>query len=311
VEASAAARSSETRRTAADYAELGHQLGRRSAGVAPALRALEAEERQRTSAYRCPDCGDIVSRRSLLRFFWERAASGQEDNPLLKRFFARECYWPLLESRYHQVNDHRHVRKELSESLALLEALAAAVPDFGAHWHVVDLCCGRSLTSGLAALEHPGLAITAVDRLEPKFLPHFGAMGVRYVQLDVLAEWFPDELARLVAQAGRPVAVLGMHLCGALSLRAIEAFAHLGSAAVGAGADNRALVLSPCCLPSRAAGEAPAHVFASRDGAAQYAAWAAHLEAELRRASPDADVTAGPVAGILSPKNRIICASVR
>merc|ERR1711972_1263569 len=125
---------------------------------------------------------------------------------------------------------------------------------------------------------------------------HFGRAGVRYVQWDVLGPDFLHRLESLASEVDRPVAILGMHLCGALSLRAIEAFATLESAA--------ALVLAPCCLPSKKdTAVAPPALFESNDGDKQYAAWCSHLERAIREAVPNSCVTARTVDDILSPKN--------
>lgn len=290
---------SETRRTAADYAE-----SKRSARVVEALRALELEEVHRTAQYRCPVCGDVVRKRPLLAFFWERADRGEEDNSLLRRFFSNDCYRKLLQPAFHQINEIRPIRKELSESESMLEALLRAQSAFCRNWHVVDLCCGKSITAALVSLRYPEVTVSAVDKLAPRFLPHFSAYGdcrVKYTQIDVLDESFILQLEQLVRQAHRPTALLGMHLCGKLSLRAIEAYQCIESV--------RTLVLSPCCLPPKSDGASPPHLYATKGSEEQYRLWALHLEATLLEALPTAVVTYETVPDILSPRNVVICAS--
>eukprot|EP00434_Breviolum_minutum_P011015 symbB.v1.2.009718.t1/scaffold624.1/size179468/6 len=51
--------------------------------------------------------------------------------------------------------------------------------------------------------------------------PKIFATGLRH---DVLADDFLDVLAQRIETVGRPTAILGMHLCGRLSLQAIDAF---------------------------------------------------------------------------------------
>ena len=71
----------------------------------------------------------------------------------------------------------------------------------------------------------------------------------------------------------RHTAVLGMHLCGALSIQAIGAFEEIEAI--------DAIVLCPCCLPSKsAAGSDPAW-YASKKQDDQYAAWVKHLVAQV------------------------------
>mmetsp|Transcript_121735 Transcript_121735/g.378953 ORF Transcript_121735/g.378953 Transcript_121735/m.378953 type:complete len:187 (-) Transcript_121735:90-650(-) len=177
-------------------------------------------------------------------------------------------------------------------------------------------CCGSVLREvdhgrlGVAAV--PGgargaayeVSVSAVDRLEPRFLPHFGAgegCCVRYAQLDVLHESFLPELGRLVREESRPTALLGMHLCGKLSLRAIEAYAQLPEVLT--------VVLSPCCLPRKGDTESPQHLYATKDAAEQYRLWAQHLETLLRGATPAGQVAHQVLPEVLSPRNAVLWAT--
>jgi len=292
---------SETRRSAADYAE--EVESKRSLRVVSALRALEAKEVERTAQYRCPVCGDLIKKRPLLSSFWERAERGREDNVLLQRFFSTDCYRTLLHPRFHQINDARQIRKELTESVAILSALEAELPPFGCTYHVVDLCCGKSITAALLAMRYPGVTVSAIDKLEPRFVAHSNCdnkCGVHYSQLDVMSDHFVASLEYSVQQIGRPTVLLGMHLCGNLSVRAIQAFEQIEAVS--------AVVLSPCCLPGKGSKESPPHLFFTKDAAEQYQLWAQHLEDLLREAVPSARVTRGSVEDILSPKNNVMCA---
>mmetsp|Transcript_28149 Transcript_28149/g.51462 ORF Transcript_28149/g.51462 Transcript_28149/m.51462 type:complete len:287 (+) Transcript_28149:1-861(+) len=155
-----------------------------------------------------------------------------------------------------------------------------------AEWHVIDLCCGKSLTAALVALLFENAFVTCVDRITPSQLPHYeeaglGADRIRYVRVDMLAPGnesdptspFLSEVAAAVKEVGRPkVAVLGVHCCGVLSLKAIELYEHLGADCIH---------LMPCCMPSKKDGRFPKSIFESRDQAVQYVAWAEHLRARL------------------------------
>ena len=136
-------------------------------------------------------------------------------------------------------------------------------------------------------------------RQEPTFLPHFAAAdvpNVSYVRLNVLAADFADAMRDLVDGAGgHPTVVLGMHLCGLLSLAAI--------ALLEAVPRVEAVVLAPCCLPQRAKGAAvgtPAAVFEATAPDEQYAAWCAFLHSRLSAAAATSAATsaAGIHAGI-------------
>eukprot|EP00966_Prymnesium_polylepis_P097705 2263033-Prymnesium_polylepis.1 len=65
----------------------------------------------------------------------------------------------------------------------------------------------------------------------------------------------------------------------------------------------------PCCLPKQALGIAPAEVYESKRDTEQYAAWAAHLEARLRRGGHT--VARSEAKCMLSCKNELITAMKR
>jgi len=195
-------------RTAADYATL-HK-------VCPRLRAaLKAAEEVvlDDGIVGCCVCGARLRQHTKLSKLDGRCRLRKESCSFLVDF----------------VSENPRVVRKLSES----------------NFHVVDLCCGKSLTSALAALRHPGCLVTAVDRLPHRKLPHYAEAGlggsVKYSRLDVLAPGFLPTLADMIARIDRPTAVLGMHLCGRLSEQAAMLFRRCERAAL--------CVLSPCCLP--------------------------------------------------------------
>ncbi|CAK9066089.1 Phosphopyruvate hydratase, partial [Durusdinium trenchii] len=99
---------------------------------------------------------------------WGNVAKHVEGGPaetgsgLVLRFLqAKPQVWAaLLRPEYHTWHSHtKKFHKELSESLATL-----AEPTVTTAGHVVDLCCGKSLTSALLSLDSGACsAITAVD----------------------------------------------------------------------------------------------------------------------------------------------------
>lgn len=287
-------------KTAAQYAELHGAVE-----LAARLRELEAVELRRTASGRCPVCAACVSHRPKLAMLWTRAERGEETNGIVQRFFGRgeSAVMPLLSPQFHTLNDDADLSKKLSQSLAVIEALERQVSDLNG-WHVVDLCCGKSLTTSLIVQRHPYTVLTAVDRVPASHLPHYAEAGidtVTYSQADVLGESFLEELMDRVAKVRRPTAVLGMHLCGRLSERAIEAFR--GCALI------QVCVLSPCCLPH--ADDAPEALRPLyRNGVSseeQSCAWAAHLEGALS-AEPGAKVQRELIADIMSIKNTVLTA---
>ena len=256
---------------------------------------------------------------------------------LIADFFADPLVTPdviaaLSVPALHHINRSTRFTRELQEALAMLDSLRHCIGAIGAGatsaggaigagasgdgarareaerqpWHVVDLCCGKSYVSAVVSCVFPHFELTAVDRLSPSYIPHYreaGISNVRYSQQDILSAGFAETLASLVAEqlaAGRPTVVLGMHLCGLLSIRAIELFHELQCVA--------AIVLSPCCLPAaRQAQDTPPEVYAVKDPAEQYARWASFLERKLRGGANVA-CRRQVVEGLLSAKNSVLCA---
>lgn len=212
-------------------------------------------------------------------------------NPLLLGFFAdlsAATVDRLSVDELHHVSQRKGWTREVTEAIAMLNGLhsikaAATAVDPADNaddaWHVIDLCCGKSHVSALVGVLHPAMLVTAVDRMDPKFLPHYreaGLHNVQYAQLDVLAPSFAAKVESLIRLGRRRrVVVLGMHLCGLLSLAAINTFHALGAV--------HALVLAPCCLPSKSDGaDTPAAVYMPRDPAGKFAVWCDFLQEKLR-----------------------------
>lgn len=174
--------------------------------------------------------------------------------------------------------DEESAEEESAEKESAEEESAESGP-----WHVIDLCAGKGFLATLLAVLYPRMMVTAVDKFEPTFLPHYEAAGidnVRYAQLDVLAPNFVQALRTVIRTdgAGRRTIVLGMHLCGLLSLRAAELIRSLP--------EVEAVVLAPCCLPgAHQAEDTPREVFAAESQALQYRRWCRFVERKLREAA--------------------------
>lgn len=147
------------------------------------------------------------------------------------------------------------LRKELSEAYAVLEQLEASI---GGHQSagrelvaVVDLCCGKGFASLILACEFPNAQILGLDfdrRIDRQHAA--AATNLHFVHRDIfdhalegdLATWLADHGAR-----GGVCAAVGMHLCGALSPRAIHLF--------GAVPALDICIVAPCCLDRRFDGQ--------------------------------------------------------
>ena len=114
-----------------------------------------------------------------------------------------------------------------------------------------DLCSGKGITTALCgALDSKGSnnCFLAVDRMLPHTIPHFlNAKQIQYMCRDIMPEDIIAEMAEIVRdqthEQGRTCILVGMHLCGLLSERAIALFERIS--------EIKGLVLSPCCLPKK------------------------------------------------------------
>ena len=112
-----------------------------------------------------------------------------------------------------------------------------------------------------------------MDKLPCSVLPHYHSWpNVQYLQLDLFDVDFYAQISERVSAVGQRVYIVGMHLCGQLSVVAIELSKRCTHVA--------GLLLSPCCLPNHQHRSSPAHLYASSDPLEQYRMWALHL-AEL------------------------------
>lgn len=128
---------------------------------------------------------------------------------------------------------------------------------------LIDLCSGRGLTTALGGALHDDVDdnddnegngnssnnyFLAIDRMLPHTVPHFLQDGEnrKYLSRDVMSETLFAELQEIVSEQvarGRTPILVGMHLCGVLSERAVEFFERIPSI--------KGIVLSPCCLPKK------------------------------------------------------------
>eukprot|EP00438_Fugacium_kawagutii_P036219 Skav206630 [mRNA] locus=scaffold2313:87780:92124:- [translate_table: standard] len=145
----------------------------RSAGWERLMRFRGGWERLRSGA-NLP----VVMKRNQLIKLRERVDAGEEENPLVRNFFADRAACNRLEASValHRAANCHNFRQEVSETMAVIDALEE-VPQL----HVLDLCCGSGLTTCALALRgalHGVAKVTAVDRRPQREVPHFGeALG--------------------------------------------------------------------------------------------------------------------------------------
>ena len=184
------------------------------------------------------------------------ALEGEITNPHLRAFAAT----PLCDALRHDVRfdywrRYSRCKKELIESWAALQQLRRCVQRLSPDKHetgkgltFVELCSGRGCLSMLLAHTYPDANIHMCDSDGRMKIPHLSHPSMRNVSFH-LEDIFHDDAARTVRNAvdsahldGGYCLVVGVHLCGDLSRRAVQLWR-------GCGAD--ALVLCPCCLPRR------------------------------------------------------------
>lgn len=177
----------------------------------------------------------------------------------------RERFWPKR-AVWSRIRRGERLVKELCESAPVLARARAAVEDLenpgGKKMIILDLCSGF----GYLAMFLSELLAPWADRVEKivlvdvKWAPHNVPPSTKHLDPEHIYEagWpirlttcrsnlknacARRQLAREFLSCGAPVLLLGVHLCGTLSLRAIEVFN-----------DARCIVgfaLKPCCLPPK------------------------------------------------------------
>lgn len=176
--------------------------------------------------------------------------------------------------------ENTRLRKEISELFAVLHAVRECCEGLGLddndnandgvpriandvvafeNIFLIDLCCGKGITTMLCGAMDAANEIVrgggssnnhflAIDKLMPHAMPHFANDGrTQYLRRDIMSDGMFDEISDIVRGQtithGRSCILVGMHLCGTLSERAIDIFHRTP--------EVRGIVLSPCCLPKR------------------------------------------------------------
>jgi len=172
----------------------------------------------------------------------------------------KEAYRKLCGIEYHHVENMR-LRKEISESMGVLHAVANACGKLGIasdgggvslrNVFMIDLCSGKGITTAICGAMNEDSSnnkFLAIDKMLPHTVPHFIQSNNRleYLCRDVMSGELCAELEVRVKEQvsmGRVPIIVGMHLCGLLSDQAICFFERIPQL--------KAIVLSPCCLPTR------------------------------------------------------------
>ncbi len=233
-----------------------------------------------------------------------------------------ESYRMLCNIEYHGVSNMHKLRKEISESYSILHVVEKCWIQLKKcksplktkrqfcfeNIFLIDLCSGKSLTAALCDVLFPahkdrcGNRVLAVDKLAPHMVPHFLNNGIaKYLSRDIMSESFFKELEHEVycqsQQERRTVVLVGMHLCGNLSERAIEFFQKIPLI--------EAIILSPCCLPKLRNGKNSFTTDSVGDDKI-YMDWSNHLKSKMQSVCRNSEVEMCKDLDMHSTKNAII-----
>jgi hypothetical protein len=237
-----------------------------------AIRKIDASAPQcSTSNPCCPYCGVQLKSRTRLDYMLNETI----DNQYVKSFFGTEaCRVIATNPEYHVLTSKRHLKKEISESWAIFAALETL--DLN-NVTLVDLCAGSSLTTTIFGLMYPHSKGIAVDLMNKEFAPHLGG-NLSYLQCDIKHGAITSKLDDCLGNCEFAVLV-GMHLCGDLSICAIEIFSKMPQ--------FKAIVLSPCCFPKtgncRMDPDSMTKLTSVKDEHGKYAIWSDYLLKSLSK----------------------------
>lgn len=146
---------------------------------------------------------------------------------------------------------HSKLKKEITEAHAALAHVRRALRghgdlgDAGERLLFVELCSGRGFLSLVLGDAFPRARIRMIDndtRMDVSHVKAFSSANTSFHALDLLSDEC-EAFIRETAESGDVVVMVGVHLCGILSHRAIEIYERIPKVT--------ALVVAPCCLPRR------------------------------------------------------------
>jgi hypothetical protein len=185
---------------------------------------IAAKGEGEAEVYMCRRCHLPLRKRRRVEYMLERYPR-QPYNGYVEAFVNSGMPQRLMEDeRLHKLADKHNLRKEVTETWAVLEgvkraqqmlpeavplaaaatsaggAVAAALASAPLVPHgIVDLCAGSSLTSAAYNFFYPTAPVLAVDRLKPFTVPHF-EMPVAYMEADIMLDGFFERLTKRLGQ---------------------------------------------------------------------------------------------------------------
>lgn len=235
---------------------------------------IEANAPKVTASNRCcPYCGIELKSKTRLDYMLNEKI----DNQYVNSFFGTDaCHIIATNPEYHVLTSKRHLKKEISESWAIFAALEA-LDLTNNNVTLVDLCAGSSLTTTIFGLMYPHSKGIAIDLMSKEFAPHLSG-NLSYLQCDIKNDNFMATLNDHLGDESS-VILVGMHLCGDLSIHAIDIFTKMPQ--------FQAIVLSPCCFPKtgncRMDSDSMTKLMSVKDEQGKYAVWSNYLLESLSK----------------------------
>lgn len=147
----------------------------------------------------------------------------------------------------------------------------------------VDLCAGKGLLSIFITKQYPRSQVHMIDNNKKMVLTHLEATPkIQFHSLDIHSKDVSSFLKHVLQDGEKFLVLVGIHLCGVLSHRAIELYRQgCGNAKKGA-----LLILCPCCLPHR---QKRSNVYghdvrrlSKSLGVSPYLLWCTHLHFDMK-----------------------------
>lgn len=143
----------------------------------------------------------------------------------------------------------KSLRKEIIEAYAVVEQIEKIVQNKSDPIMIIDVCSGKGFFSLLAAHEFPNSYVLMIDKDTRMDVQHIESRTNMHLwRIDIMVttnlnDRLRGEIRHIQQKQERNtvVVMVGMHLCGDLSPRAVELFGQLME-------DVHHLILAPCCL---------------------------------------------------------------
>ena len=191
--------------------------------------------------------------------------SRDKDNEYLKEFIHSDLCVEFQEKAewrsWAWSKKTSQLKKEIVESYAVaknVDVVLAAMQRAGRERSekvvFFDMASGKGFTSIVLAKKFPSSTVHMLDNNKNMNLSHLDAVPtVQFKNIDLFSEEAESLIMDALIEHDGFGVMVGMHLCGNLSRRAIEMWTNIMTKGekLRANSFNLGLVLSPCCLPHK------------------------------------------------------------